>query len=149
MKVLVENRKARMLYTIQDQFEAGVVLTGGEVKSIREGRSSLAESFVRITDGEAFMVNMFIHPYGFSDNRSYDPRRARKLLMHKQEIVYLASKIVGKGVTIIPLKVYEKNNKFKVQLGLVKGKTQVDRRKEIKERDIARDVEIALRGRKE
>lgn len=147
MKTLVENRKARMLYAVQETFEAGVVLTGGEVKSIREGRASLTESFVRVSDHEAFLVNMFIHPYGFADNRSYDPRQSRKLLLHRQQIRYLGSKVIGKGVTVVPIKIYEKNNKFKVLIGLVKGKTQVDRRKELKERDVRREVETALRGK--
>lgn len=148
MSVLLENRKARAQYSILDTHEAGIVLSGGEVKSIRMGRASLAESFVRVTDGEAFMVNMYVHPYGFADNKGYDPRKPRKLLLHKREIVQLQSKIVGKGVTIVPLKIYEKRNKFKVQIGLVRGKTQVDRRKELRERDLNREVERALRGKK-
>lgn len=148
MSILLENRKVRAQYSVIDTYEAGVVLLGGEVKSIRMGRASLAESFVRITDGEAFMVNMYVHPYGFSDNRGYDPRQARKLLLHKREIVQLQSNVLGKGVTIVPLKIYEKRNKFKVQIGLVRGKTQVDRRKELRERDLNREVERALRGKK-
>ena len=148
MKLYLDNRKARALYSIKDQFEAGVVLTGGEVKSIREGRASLAESFVRLGGGEAFVVNMYIHPYGFSDNRGYDPRRSRKLLLHKPEIEYLSSKVVGKGVTVVPLSIYEKNNKLKVKIALVKGKLRVDRRKEIKDRDLRIELERELRAGK-
>lgn len=148
MKVFVENRKARAAYRVLEGMESGIVLTGSEVKSIRAGRVSLSDAYVKVANGQGILINLYIHPYGFADNRNYDPRRTRSLLMHKYQLRYLESKTAQKGLTLIPMKIYEKHNRFKVEVALVRGKTQVDRRKELKERDLNREMQIVLRGKK-
>jgi SsrA-binding protein len=148
MKVFVENRKARAAYKVLEEVESGIVLTGSEVKSIRAGRVSLSDAYVKVVNGQGVLINLYIHPYGFADNRNYDPRRTRLLLMHKYQLRYLESKAAQKGLTLIPMKIYEKNNRFKVGVALVRGKTQVDRRKELRERDLNREMQIVLRGKK-
>lgn len=140
MSSLVYNKRAKFDYFLEDTYEAGMVLSGGEVKSIRAGRVSLADSFVRIKNGEAFLMNAHINPYNFADNRSYDPRRERKLLLHRKQIEQLAFKTGGKSTTIVPVSMYEKNNTIKVQIAIGRGKKQFDKRAAIKKRELDANV---------
>jgi SsrA-binding protein len=146
--VRIVNKKALHNYHILEHFEAGVVLTGAEVKSIRSGRLDLGEAYVRVLSNEAYLVNANIPKFAQTSQRLYDPLRSRKLLMHRNEINSLIGKTVGKGITLVPVSIYEKNNKFKVEVGLGKSKKEFDKRKVIKERDHKRRVEQELRGDK-
>lgn len=144
MKIL--NKKALHNYHILEHLEAGIEFLGGEVKSIRAGRLDLGESHVRILNGEAFLINAHIPPYqGF--NQDYDPQRSRKLLLHKAQINSLIGKVSKGGMAMVPISIYEKNNRFKVEVGLAKSKKEFDKRKVIKERDNIRRVEQELRGK--
>lgn len=145
MKIL--NKKALHNYHILERLEAGVSLTGAEVKSIRSGRVDLGQAYVRILNNEAFLVNANIPQYAQSSSKTYDAQRSRKLLLHKLQIRSLTGKTSGKGVTLVPVSLYEKNNKFKVEVGLGKSKKEFDKRAVIKERDHARRVEQELRGK--
>lgn len=145
MKLL--NKKAFRNYHILEQIEAGIVLTGAEVKSIRAGRLDLSESFVKILHDEAYLINANIPKLVQTGLKTYDPLRSRKLLFHKSQITSLIGKTSGKGTTLVPISVYEKNNKFKVAVGLGKSKKEFDKRKVIKERDHKRRVEQELRGK--
>jgi SsrA-binding protein len=136
------NKKARFNYQIIDSFETGIVLTGQEVKSLRLGRGDLSDSFARIQNGEVFLKNAFIPPYQNAVIKDYDPKRERKLLLHRDQIRSLA----GSTNHLIPLSIYEKNNMFKVDLGVGASKKQFDKRKTIKERDEKRKIEQDLRG---
>ncbi len=144
MKIL--NKKALHNYHILEHLEAGIVLSGGEVKSIRNGRLDLGESHIRILNGEAVLINAHIPPYQSSDE-NYDPQRSRKLLLHKSQINTLIGKVSKGGVTLIPVSIYEKNNRFKVEVGLARSKKEFDKRRVIKERDHIRRVEQELRGK--
>lgn len=124
-----------------------MVLTGGEVKSIREGRASLQDSFVRVKNGEAYLLNAFINPYSFADNRNLDPRRERKLLLHKKQINELMAKSNGKNTTIVPVSFYNKNNTIKVEIAIGKGKKQYDKRAAIKKRDLDKKIQQEMRIR--
>lgn len=143
----ITNRKALHNYHILERVEAGVVLSGSEVKSIRTGRINLGEGYVRILNGEAFLVNANIPRYQQTSQKEYDATRARKLLLHKNQINSLIGKTAGQGVTMVPVSLYEKNNKFKVEVGLAKSKKEFDKRKAIKERDHIRRVEQELLGK--
>lgn len=143
----IVNKKALHNYHILEHLEAGVVLTGAEVKSIRSGRLDLGEAYVRVLGTEAFLVNANIPRYMQADARSYDPFRSRKLLLHRTQINSLLGKTSGKGVTLVPVSVYEKNNKFKVEVGLGKSKKEFDKRKVLKEKAHIRRVEQELRGK--
>lgn len=145
MKIL--NRKALHNYHILEHLEAGIALTGAEVKSIRTGRIDLGESYVRVLNGEAYLVNANIPRYTQSASKTYDATHSRKLLLHRAQIESLIGKTSGKGVTLIPVSIYEKNNKFKVDIGLGKSKKEFDKRAVLKERDHARRVEQELRGK--
>jgi len=146
MKVI--NRKAFFDYHILEKFEAGIILTGGEVKSLRSEKASLNDSFVHIKDGEAFLVNAHINPYQPADNRNYDPKRTRKLLLHKKEIITILSKINQSNLTIVPVSCYTvKHGTVKVELALARGKKQYDKREAIKRKDINRETEQILRGK--
>lgn len=134
------NRKARFKYEISDTLEAGISLTGSEVKSIRLGRVSLGQAFVVIRGGEAYVINMNIPAYEFTHERDYDPTRPRKLLLHKQQIHQLASKVESSGQTLVPLKLYSKRGRFKLEIGLGKGRKEHSKKQLLKERDIARDT---------
>jgi len=136
MSTLVYNKRAKFDYFLEDTYEAGMVLTGGEVKSIRSGRVSLADSFVRIKNNQAYLLNAHINPYNFADNRNYDPRRERKLLLHRKQIEQLNSKTGGKSITIVPVSMYEKNNTIKLQISIGRGKKQYDKRAAIKKREL-------------
>lgn len=144
MKIL--NKKALHNYHILEHLEAGIVLEGGEIKSIRAGRLDLGESHVRILNGEAFLINAHIPAYQGSQS-DYDPQRSRKLLLHKAQINSLIGKVSKGGVGMVPISIYEKNNRFKVEIGLAKSKKEFDKRKVIKERDHIRRVEQELRGK--
>ncbi|MBI2335035.1 SsrA-binding protein SmpB [Candidatus Daviesbacteria bacterium] len=141
------NRKALHNYHILEHLEAGIQLTGAEVKSVRAGRLNLGEAHVRILNGEAYLINANIPRYAQESSKTYAAQRSRKLLLHKAQIMSLTGKTSGKGVTIVPVAIYEKNNKFKLDLGLGKSKKEFDKRKIIKERDHIRRVEQELRGK--
>jgi SsrA-binding protein len=141
------NRSANYEYSIEDKFEAGIVLTGPEVKSIRLGRIQLKDSFAHITDGEAFLVNAHISAYQFSSNEDYDPTKSRKLLLKKKQIDELRGKLSQKGYVLVPTKIYEKNNKFKVELGLGRGKKQYEKREKKKRQDIKREVAREIKAK--
>lgn len=143
------NRQARRNYHILESLEAGIELLGSEVKSVRAGRADLSESFVKILNEQAFLINANIPRFAQTSQKSYDPLRSRKLLLHKKEINSLIGKTSGKGTTLIPLSIYEKHNRFKVEVGLGKSKREFDKRKVLKERDHLRRIEQELRGPKE
>ncbi len=148
-RTITVNRKARHNYDLLETYEAGIVLTGPEVKSIRQGKVSIAEAYARINKGELWLYNMHITPYDPVLQRNYDPRQPRKLLMHRREIDRLMGLIQQRGLTLIPLRVYfNERNYVKIELGLAKGKRKIDRRHEIIEREMKREVEKALRGRR-
>ena len=148
MSTLAYNKRAKFDYFLEDTYEAGMVLSGGEVKSIRAGRVSLADSFVRIKNNEAFLINAHINPYNFADNRAYDPRHERKLLLHRKQIEQLASKTGGKNTTIVPVSMYEKNNTIKLQIAIGRGKKQYDKRAAIKEHELKAKVSQITRAYK-
>ena len=135
------NRKARHDYFIEEEYECGIVLTGTEIKSIRDGRCNIGDSYGHIRKGELFVLNMFIGEYKEGNIFNHEETRTRKLLMHKKEILKLSNKVTLEGYTLIPLKVYFKDNKAKVLLGLCKGKKDYDKRESMKERDIKREIE--------
>ena len=130
-KVVVTNKKANFLYQIVEVLEAGVVLQGTEVKSLRMGRANLKDSYATIRNGEVVLCNMHISPYKQGNVFNHDPDRDRKLLLHKQEIKRLTGKIMERGMTLVPLKIYFKEGRAKIELGLGRGKSVVDRRKDI------------------
>jgi SsrA-binding protein len=140
-KIVCQNRKAQHDYFILDQYEAGMVLLGTEVKSLRLGRANLKDSHADIRSGEVFLDNMHIGAYPFSAHGNHEPMRPRKLLLHKDEIKRLTGKVKEKGQTLIPLKVYFKGGKAKVTLALAKGKRKYDKREAIRKRDERRDME--------
>jgi len=141
IKVLAENRKARFQYTIDESIECGIVLQGTEVKSIKKGNFSFSDSYGRIKDGELWLIGFHVTPYEQGNIHNHLPDRERKLLVHKQEIKRLARKVDEKGYTLVPLKVYLKNGRVKLELGVCKGKKLSDKREAIKERDLRRETE--------
>ncbi len=147
-KVVASNRRARHDYQIVETYEAGLVLQGSEIKSIREGHVQLKDSFAHVRDGEAFLIGSYIGPYAFSRDGGHEPERNRKLLLKRRQIDRIASDLAEKGLTLIPLRIYLKKGKAKVELGLAKGKTNVDKRETIKERDQKREMDRAMRGRR-
>ncbi len=134
------NRKARFNYFIKEEYECGIVLKGTEIKSIRNGSCNIGDSYAHIRKGELFILNMFIGEYKEGNIFNHQETRTRKLLMHKNEIVKLDNKVKLEGYTLVPLKVYFKDNKAKILLGLCKGKKDFDKREDIKERDIQRKL---------
>ncbi|MBO8136943.1 MAG: SsrA-binding protein SmpB [Desulfotomaculum sp.] len=144
-RVVTDNRKARHLYHILETYEAGIALKGTEVKSLRAGKANLQDSFARIEKGELMLYNMHISPYEQGNIFNHEPKRTRKLLMHKYEINRLLGKTQEKGLTLIPLKVYFKNGKAKVQLALAKGKRVYDKRRDIAERDAKREIQRVIK----
>jgi len=140
-KNVILNKKARFLYEIIEVMEAGIVLQGTEVKALRMGRANFKDSFATIRDGEVLLCNMHISPYEKGNIFNHDPLRERKLLLHKQEIKRLTGKVVEKGMTLVPLKIYFKNGRAKVELGLAKGKSAYDKRKDIARKDEQRMLE--------
>lgn len=147
MKVLSTNKKAYFDYEIIETYEAGIVLLGTEVKSAKEGKINLRDSFVKIINGEAFLLNCHISPYSHGNITNHDPTRTRKLLLHRKELNKLIGKSKEKGLTLIPLKIYEKGNKIKVEISLAKGKKKFDKRESIKEKDISREINRELKNR--
>ena len=144
-RLVAENRKARFNYTIEDTFEAGMALLGTEVKSMREGRVNLKDAYAKIDRGEVWIHQMHVSPYPFAHYGNHDPLRPRKLLMHRYEIKKLYGKINELGYTLVPLKIYFKNGRVKVLLGLAKGKRKYDKRESIKRRDEQRELQRARR----
>jgi len=147
IKLIAENRKARHDYLIVDQYEAGLVLTGTEVQSLRLGKANLKDSYAKVEDGEVWLYQMHISPYPFAYYDNHDPLRARKLLLHKREILRLYAKANEQGHTLVPLKLYFKAGKAKITLALAKGKREFDKRETLRERDRKREVERARRQR--
>ena len=146
-KTLATNRKAYHDYFIEDTFEAGIVLTGTEIKSVRAGQINLRDSYATIRDGELWLINSHIAAYRGGSYFNHDPRRDRKLLMHRREINRLVGKVQEKGLTLIPLRVYLKNNLAKVEIGLARGKKQYDKRATLREKDSRREIERAIARR--
>lgn len=146
-KVIAHNRRARRDYFISDRFEAGVQLVGSEVKSLRAGHGSLSDSYAEVVDGELFLVNCHIGEYPQAGVYNHSPRRRRKLLMHKKEIGRLGIKINERGFTLVPLELYFRGGRVKVELGVAKGKRQYDKREAVRERDQDREQQAALRNR--
>jgi SsrA-binding protein len=147
-KVIASNRRARHDYQIEDVVEAGLVLTGTEVKSLRAGRASLTDGFGQIDDHEAWLHNVHIPEYTHGTWTNHEPRRTRKLLMHRKEIDKLAAATAERGLTLIPLSLYFRDGKAKVELALARGKRTYDKRQDLARRDAAREVDRALRRRR-
>ena len=143
-KIIAQNRKARHDYAIVDTFEAGVVLTGTEVKSLRLGRASLVDGFATIDDGEIFLRNVHIPVYEQGSWTNHEPRRTRKLLLHRGEILRLIGKTKESGLTLVPLSLYFFNGKVKVELALAKGKKAYDKRQDLARRDADKEVRRAI-----
>jgi len=142
----IDNRRARHEFSILESLEAGLALTGTEIKSIRAGGVSLNEAFARVRDGELWLVNMYVPPYkAGSAFSAHDPRRPRKLLVHKEQLARLASRSAEKGLTIVPLRLYFARGRAKVEIGLAKGKKLYDKRKSIAEREIKRELQRVTR----
>jgi len=139
-KIVCQNRKARYDYSIDEIYEAGIVLVGPEVKSLREGRASLVDSHARIRNGELFLYNMHVTPYPFAHHLNIDPTRIRKLLMQKREIKRLIGKTEQKGYSLIPLSIYLSRGIIKVELALAKGKKKYDKRYILKEKEMKREL---------
>ncbi len=148
VKVVARNRRARHEYEIIDTVEAGLVLTGTEVKSLRAGRASLADGFGEITDSEAWLHGVHIPEYAQGTWTNHEPTRVRKMLLHRQEIDRLASSTKERGLTLIPLSLYFKDGKAKIELGLARGKRTYDKRHDLAKRDAAREVDRELRRRR-
>jgi len=144
VKVIASNRRARRNYTVLETIEAGIALQGSEVKSLRDGRLDLKDSYALIRAGEAYLVGAYIGPYEFARDGGHEAERERKLLLHRREIDRIAGQIAEKGLTLVPLQVYFKDGKAKVELGLSKGKTSYDKRESIKERDHQREMDRAV-----
>lgn len=146
-KTIATNRRARFDYEMVDTFEAGMVLLGSEVKSLRTGKADLKDSYATVRDGELWLFGLRISPYEFARDGGHDPERPRKLLMHKGEITRIASALAEKGLTLVPTRLYFKEGKAKVELGLGKGKAQRDKRETIKRRQADREMQRAIRHR--
>ncbi|KRK40977.1 SsrA-binding protein SmpB [Loigolactobacillus bifermentans] len=145
--VLAQNKKARHDYLILETYEAGMVLTGTEIKSVRAGRMNLKDGFARIRNGELFLENVHISPYAQGNQFNVDPLRNRKLLVHKQELRKLGNAVQDKGITLVPLRVYLKHGFAKLLLGVAKGKHEYDKRETIKRREQDREMQRVLKNR--
>ena len=146
-RTIAENRKARHDYHILDSWEAGVALLGTEVKSIREGRVNLRDSYARIDNGEVWMLNVHISPYSHRGSAEHAELRQRKLLLHRDEIRKMVGQVAEKGLTLVPLELYFKNGRVKVQLALAKGKQAHDKRETIRRREVERETRAAVKSR--
>lgn len=146
-RTVATNRKARHQYQFHDTFEAGLVLKGSEIKSIRAGQVSLQEGFVVFEEGEAWLVNVHIAPYDPASRQNHEPRRRRKLLLHRREIDRLQGRAQEKGFTVVPTRLYLKDGRAKIEIALARGKKLYDKRQTIAERDSKRQVERALKER--
>lgn len=147
-KSVCVNRRARHDYFIQETCEAGLVLQGSEVKSLRDGKANLKDSYARILKGEAFLLNAHISPYSAANRFNHEPTRTRKLLLHKREIRRLTGKVKERGLTLVPLRLYFKNGKAKVELGLARGKKLYDKRETLRRKAVDREVEQSLKTRR-
>jgi len=145
IKIIALNRKARFDYFIEDEYEAGLVLKGTEVKSLRLGKANIKDAYARVVNGEVFVYQMHIGPYPFAYYENHDPLRVRKLLLHKQEIKRLYAKVNEKGHSLIPLKLYFSDGKAKLTLALAKGKRRYDKRDAIRRRDEQRDLDRQIK----
>jgi SsrA-binding protein len=143
-KLVAQNKKARHDYHIEDTYEAGLVLQGTEVKSLREGRANLTEAFAQIEDGEAWLHNLYIPEYTQGTYNNHNPRRRRKLLLHSEEIVRLVGKTRESGLTLVPLSLYFSNGRAKAEIALARGKRAYDRRQDLAERDATREMQRAI-----
>lgn len=146
-KIVCQNKKASFEYFIEEVYEAGMLLLGPEVKSLREGRANLVDSYARIKRGEVFLYNMHISPYPYAHHVNIEPTRTRKLLLHRQEIKRLTGKTEERGYSLVPLKVFFSGGWAKVELGLVKGKKKADKRQALREKEMKREMERAKRRR--
>lgn len=146
-KFITQNRKARHSYTVEDTIEAGIALIGTEVKSLRLGRASLADSYAEILGGEVILRNVHIDQYEPAARQNHDPMRPRRLLLHKREIRKLATKVAERGYTLVPLSLYFRNGRVKVDLALARGRKTYDKREAMRERDIRRDMDRRTRGK--
>jgi SsrA-binding protein len=147
MKIVAQNRKAFHDYFIEETLEAGMVLTGTEVKSLRDAKANLMDSYVLIKDNEVFLFNCHISPYTHGNIMNHDPVRTRKLLLHKKELMKLQAKAAQKGYSVIPLKLYFKDGRAKAEIGLAKGKKQYEKRETIKKKEADREIQRAMRSR--
>jgi SsrA-binding protein len=141
------NRRARYEFHIEETFEAGVVLLGSEVKALREGKANLKDSYGRIEGEEIFLWNAHISPYGPASQFGHEPTRTRKLLLHREQISRLQGKVQERGLTLVPLRLYFKNGRAKIELALARGKKHHDKRESIKEREVRREIDRAMRRR--
>lgn len=147
VKTIATNRRARFDFAISETYEAGIVLVGSEVKSLRAGRADLKDSYAAVNDGEMWLYGLRISPYEYAHEGGHDPERPRKLLLHRGEIDRIGSKLAEKGLTLIPTSLYFKDGKAKVELGLGKGKSRIDKRETIKRRQADREMDRAIRHR--
>ena len=147
-KLIAENRRARYDYELVERVEAGLVLTGTEVKSLREGRATLAQAYADVRDGEAWLHGLEIATYDQGNRANHEPMRARKLLLHRREIDSLYGTIREKGLTLVPTRLYFKDGRVKVELALARGKEKADKRRAIADRDAQRQMERALKARR-
>ncbi len=141
IKIICKNRKAHFNFEIDDTLEAGIALLGSEVKSLRQGRANLSDSYAKFRDGELFLVDAHISPYDYANRENHDPLRERKLLLHKRELKKLHGKVTERGFSLVPLKLYFKRGKVKVDLALAKGKKSFDKREAIKKKEQRREME--------
>ncbi|MGD9818519.1 MAG: SsrA-binding protein SmpB [Desulfomonilaceae bacterium] len=145
VKIICKNRKAFFNFEIEDTFEAGISLMGSEVKSLRSGKANLSDSYGKIRNGEIFLVDCHISPYAQSNRENHEPLRDRKLLLHKGEIKKLTGKVAERGYSLIPLRMYFKNGRVKVEVGLARGKKNYDKRESIKKKDQRRELERMMK----
>jgi SsrA-binding protein len=146
-KIIAQNKTARLNYFIEDTYEAGIALVGTEVKALREGKANLKDSYALVKDGEIFVHEMHISPYTFGNRENHDPLRVRKLLLHKGEIKKLYGKSRERGLTLIPLKLYFKSGKVKIEIGVGRGKKLYDKRESLRVKDYRREMERGMRGK--
>jgi SsrA-binding protein len=147
MKDIATNRQARYRYHFLETWEAGLVLTGTEVKALREGKATIKDGYASVRDGEVWLHNVHIPPYGPASRENHEPERSRKLLMHRREIERLIGKTREKGLTLVPTRLYFRDGRAKVEIALAKGKDVGDKRQTIKERELKREMERAIRAR--
>jgi SsrA-binding protein len=146
-KIIAQNKTARINYHIEDTFEAGIVLVGTEVKSLRDGKANLKDCYALVKDGEVFVHDMHISPYSHGNRSNHDPLRVRKLLLHKTEIKRLYGKSRERGLALIPLKLYFRSGKVKIEVGIGRGKKLYDKRESLKNKEDKRDIERGMRGK--
>ena len=144
-KMIANNRRARREYHVIDRYEAGIELRGTEVKSLRNGQITLKDSYAEVRNGQMYLVSAYINPYEQGNIFNHDPERPRRLLMHKKEITRLGSRVAEKGLTLVPLRLYFKHGRVKVEIGLCKGKHTVDKRDALRDRDIQREMERMIK----